>query len=179
MPRLTDVDGRAYGLVGVAELILEERGPRGLSLRALAGRMRMSLGSLCDHYGSRRRVIHLLCQLASQAWVRELSRQVADRGVAGFLPADDEDVVAARIWASWVEISRSEPEIRGTVGDMRLEERSVLSLATGEVDDDVLDTWLALADGLRHRVIAPADPLPLDRAHRLWAQALTAERRAA
>ena len=172
MPKRTDVDGRAFGLLGVSELILEERGPRGLSLRAIAGRMRMSLGSLCDHYGSRRRLMHLMCQMASQAWVKDLRCQVVDRGAQGFLPADDDGVLAARLWASWVELSRSDPELRGTVGDMRLEERAILAEATGERDDDVLDTWLAIADGLRYRIIAPVDPLDRDRALWLWARAV-------
>lgn len=117
--------------------------------------------------------------MAGEAWLKDLRLAVAERGVRGFLPGTAEDVRQARVWASWIELSRSDPELRGCVADLRLEERSLLKAAVGVEDEDFLDMWLAVIDGLRHRVIAPVDALPLARAWELLERLVPHHSRAA
>lgn len=167
MPDLLDTWSRSEALLHEAEWLLLERGPRALTLRALARGAHISLGTLCDHYGTRSRLIHLLCQMAARRRYDDLARAVRDRGIDGLLPADQAELDRARVFASWTEIARASPDLRGDVVDLRLDERHLVRQCLHIDDDDVLDSVLALVEGLRHQALARVAPLSLARARDL------------
>ncbi|MGB0100318.1 MAG: TetR/AcrR family transcriptional regulator, partial [Nocardioides sp.] len=178
MPRHIDTNNRTGEVLRSADRILLERGITGLTLRAIAAETRISLGSLTSHYDNRRRLLHLLAMRSGHAWVTGIAERIWSDGVRAFLPATDDDsaeehdfqhtVAGTRVWLSWCELARSAPELRGTVGDVRLEERALLDRATERrLDVDDLDIALGLAHGLRAAVCAGDEPMPLAHARRL------------
>jgi AcrR family transcriptional regulator len=175
MPHLIDVDSRTEDVRAAANRILATRGLGGLSLRAIAAEVRISLGSLTSHYDNRTRLMHLLVQLASRAWLEDIRYRMRGEGILAFLPADEDGVEDTRVWLSWCELGRSDPAIRGTVYDIRLDERVLLDRATREwfdehdakgagLDDDGLDIAHAVVQGLRQAICSLGDPMPVERA---------------
>ncbi len=161
-----------------ANKILLERGLGGLTLRALASEARISLGSLTSHYENRPRLLHLLAQWSGDIWVSSISERVWTDGVLAFLPLDDDSpghsfeatIDGTRVWLSWCELARSNPDLRGTVRDVRGEERHVLDRATDRrLDTDALEVTLAIMHGLREAVCSGDEPMQLDRARSLLA----------
>jgi AcrR family transcriptional regulator len=156
------------------------KGPGGLTLRAMAAEVGISLGSLTSHYENRMRLLHLLCQVAGREWLRDVEERGGRHGPVGFLPRTPEDVVDTRVWLSWCELARSTPELTGTVRDVRLDERALLDdalrrhLAAPQLDRDVLDLGLAVVHGLRVAVCAPVEAMPVERASELLTSHLDA-----
>jgi AcrR family transcriptional regulator len=165
MPRLIDNDHRTQSILLGANRILAEHGLGGLTLRAIAAEVRISLGSLTSHYESRSRLLHLLAQLAGRAWLDSVAGRIWADGVLAFLPGSEEVIADTRVWLSWCELARSAPELRGTVQDVRLDERALLSRTLEHrLDSDALDITLAAIHGLRQAICAGDESMPLDHA---------------
>ena len=176
MPRLIDTHARTVAVLDAAEQVIAERGLAGLSLRAIAAEARISLGSLTSHYESRGRLLHLLAQVAGRAWLEGLAERTARGGVADFLPATEDDVQDIRVWLSWCELARSDPQLRGRVRDVRREERLLVDRCTDHrLDTDALDVAVALLDGLRIAVCSAESPMPSERARELWLRQVRAQ----
>jgi len=178
MPQLINSAGRADDIRLAANYILATRGIGGLSLRAIASTVRISLGSLTSHFESRTRLIHLMVQLSSRAWLDSISYRTRSEGVLGFLPSDEQGAEETRVWLSWCEIGRSDPAIRGTIHDIRLDERALVRRVTStlledlghgreELADDDLDIAVAVIHGLRQAICASEAPMTPEDARRL------------
>ncbi len=168
MPRLIDTRTRTGTMVFAINRILVTQGVFGLTLRSIARESRISTGSLLHHFDRRERILAVAAHQTGAALLDEISSGLISRGVAGFLPADDDTVLLTRAWLAWVELWRSEEFLEPTVSEVRRRELRMLAEAHGfRLSRPDLDLLTALVDGLRSAICAPSDPMRPEHARTL------------
>jgi AcrR family transcriptional regulator len=168
MPRLIDTQSRTGAVAEAINRVLSRDGASGLSLRTVARESRVSTSSLLHQYGSREHLLRVTAGWTGRARIREIDRRTLVRGVAAFLPVDDDDVLDDRAWLAWLELWRTDNGLLTAVEDVRLDERALLAeLFDYRLDRDALDALVALIDGLLVAVCAPIRPLALGRAREI------------
>lgn len=175
MPRLIETQSRTGTMVVAINHILATRGVPGLTLRSIARESRISTGSLLHHFECRERILTVAAHRTGLALLGVISAEVSERGVAGFLPADDDGILLTRAWLAWVELWRTQTWLEPTVTELRTRELGMLAEAHDHrLSRPDLDLLSALVEGLRSGICAPRLPMPPHRAHALLRSASAA-----
>ena len=172
MPMLFDIDSRTGTLVRAINDILIESGPAGLTVRHISHVSGVSPSSIYDQMGSREHLIRVAAGWTAEARTTSLRYEAATDGVLAFVPRHGEEVLEARAWLGWLELWRVEDCVGRWIEDSRARELGLLAqLADHQLLREDLDSLLALIDGLRVAVCAPARPMRTEQARTILAAA--------
>lgn len=75
------------------------------------------------------RILRVAAHQTGLAFLGGIESEVIWRGVEGFLPVDDDDLLLTRAWLAWVELWRSEEWLEPTITALRGRERGMLAEA--------------------------------------------------
>jgi AcrR family transcriptional regulator len=165
MPRLLETRTRTDALLVAAVQLICRGGLRALTLRAVAAESRVSGASIIHHFGNRARMDRVLGRTFGHRWIDQISLRSLRRGVHAFLPEDEEELVAARVWLAWLELGRTDPALAANLAGIRGRHRELLDVLTGRTFDEVdLDLLVAVVEGLVAATCAPGDPMTPERA---------------
>ena len=159
-------------MVHAINRILVTQGIFGLTLRSIARESRISTGSLLHHFECRTRILRVAAHQTGLAFLGGIESEVIWRGVEGFLPVDDDDLLLTRAWLAWVELWRSEEWLEPTITALRGRERGMLAEAHEfRLSRPDLDLMTAIVEGLRSALCAPSRPMSTERARTLLREA--------
>ena len=168
MPRLVNARTLLDSVVIGVNAVMEDRGPRGLTLRAIGREVRTSPATLLHHYGSLDNLLRVAAWETAIDRLGDLDRARGDHGIQGFLPELPYEVVSARCWLGWLELARSHEGVGRAVADERAKERELIEDTAGtHLGAGSVATVQALIDGLLVALCAPEHPMDLDRARAL------------
>ena len=166
-------------LTDAALCVLMDRGVDGLSVRAMAGWMKVTPESILNRY-SRAQVIELLIVTFGHRWLQWVDLPHRRDEIPTRLPESDAELHGVRVHHALAELARSE-QLAGRSGPAqiivanRADERALLRRGLMEcgVDDaarsgaggtDAVDGTSALISGLRLALAEPEPTLTYDRA---------------
>lgn len=190
MPRLLDTGSRTDDLADVMARLIAERGLAPPSTRSIARRLGISVGTLAHHYERRRRLVEILAWTIVRRFAEDREVRTRLHGPAGLLPdpTREESLLLTRAWLAVQELARASDHVAGSVQAAEEQELMLLDQLRGapEWPSYALrlarrpapdrrpggDPWqgrgdettLALLTGLRTRVCARLDPLPVGHA---------------
>ena len=172
MPRLINARTLLDMVVIGVNAVMEDSGPKGLTLRGIARELRGSPSTLLHHYGNLDELLRLAAWETADDRIRDIEASTRSLGIAGFLPELPYDVVSARTWLGWLELARTHDGVAAAIADERAQERALIdsTLDTGldpVVREEVINTLQALVDGLLIGLCAPHDPLSIERGRAL------------
>ncbi len=151
--------------------LLAESGATGVSLRRIADRREVSVGSLTNRWGTRDRMLHIAINEFRARWNYLMGGLSWTDGLMALLPLSEDEVDDCRVWLAFSDLASTDEVIAECVADQRREERElVTALVRRRGDDDsadlVVDLVIAVVDGLRAALCSPS-PMPLARARQL------------
>ena len=177
MPYLMNTTDRVHLLIwGLAKVIVRD-GVEGVTVRAIAEEVGLSAATVIQHLSNRERTLQVCAYHWCRWWAAELATRVRVEGLAGLLPADDDQRDQVRVWLGWAELSRTREGTSLALKGLREQERALLRSAGISADDT--DGLLALLAGLRHRICDHQDAMPLMTARAVWGAHLARLRPAA
>jgi len=175
-----DTNSRTDDIVdGISRLVLEGGFER-VTLRAIAGQVRISPGTLINHLGSRERILRVCAFRFAHRRMRELDEQVRRVGAAGLMPLDHHDLRSARVWLAWREVARHADGPANAVAEADRTEEWLLRRALASdsrpdemagrlLPDTAIQLCLATLRGLREAVCARGEhALDVATARELW-----------
>ena len=161
MPHLVDAISRTDDVTVAINHLIVERGVAGLSMRAIAGELRLGASTLYAHYGSREHMLRVAAHVTGKARLEFIRDRMHRDGARALLPEDDEDVLTARAWLGWCELGRTHDWLAPTVEEIRAFERAELARRYDyRLARAALDTIVALVDGLLVAICRPERPMP-------------------
>lgn len=173
MPHLTDEPHRAWVLMLAANELLLDRGVAALTIRNIARTSGVSTSSIYHQLDSRERLLSVTSGLFAEHRWRHLCHEARTDGAYALLPRHAPEVLATRLWLSWLEVWRGEPGLAPRAERAWRQDHDLLNIATrGSLSSAEEEATAALLDGLRMAVCAPADPMPLARAREVLARHL-------
>lgn len=148
MPRLIDPRTRVDDITAAVVHLLDTEGAGALSLRRIAGVLRLSPSTLLFHLDSTHRILDLVAKRLGDALVEELACSVRWRGMEAVVP-DDDRLPEVRAWLGLAELARADADREAGVDRIRADLRAVIGHAAGLPHDDVgRDVLAALVHGL-------------------------------
>ena len=162
MPRLIDSDERAAALAEACDRLLEQRGPEGLTWRAISCASGVSTSSMRHQLQDRERLLRVCAHVSATARTAALTTAIIHFGPLGVLPRDHDDLPATRTWLGWLELGRTDPPIGRWLQRACGQQLAVLGRS---LDHRVPATSLlevqALIDGLRVALCLPGSTLDI------------------
>jgi AcrR family transcriptional regulator len=149
MPYLMDTRDRVEVLTDAAIHLIETDGVTALTVRKLAGVMRLSPSTLTSHLTDKHRMIDLVTKTVGSRLVRSLELGAIRHGILGFVP-EDEDLRLVRAWLAMSELARADDQLGGGIAHIERELRDALaSVARVPASDTLtLDALAAVVTGL-------------------------------
>jgi AcrR family transcriptional regulator len=148
-----------YLLVAINRVLATD-GVAGLTVRRVAEEQNMAPSTLVHHYGGKERMVGIGAREMVRARHAWLASRSVSHGPFGFLPIDDDSLVAVRAWAGWLELWRSEDHLEELFRDARDDELALLADAVDHaLGREDLRGLQALVDGLYDALAEPVRPL--------------------
>jgi AcrR family transcriptional regulator len=165
MPSLMNSADRVDHLVSAVVHLIETDGVEAVTIRRIAGVMRLSPSTLTSHLTDKRRMIDLVIKGVETRLTRSIRARSLRYAVCALIP-DDEDLPLVRAWLALTELARADDELSEVVasGDDELRDLVGRLARVRAADDPTLDALRAVVIGLWVARCAGADPMPTDRA---------------
>ena len=173
MPRRIDTNDRVSDLSAAITDLMIAGGLPAVTMRSVAAAVGLSAGTITNHLGGRERLLGL----AAGSFYRRVADGISSRrypdGLAALLPADAEDRDWVRAWLAWSELARDEEVVGYRSADADAFERGYIARSYSRlaVDDPIPDLLLAMVHGLRHAIARSEEPMSVERARELLAEA--------
>jgi AcrR family transcriptional regulator len=152
--------GRDEYLLVALNRVIATDGVVGLHVRRVAAELNMAPSTLLHHYGTRDAFIERGAREMTYARRGWLSTRAFLHGPTGFLPDDDDSLVAVRAWVGWLELWRSTPALEPVFREARDDELALLADCLGHrLGREELRLLQALVDGLYDALAEPVRPL--------------------
>ncbi len=148
-------------LTDAAVELVARGGPADLTIRRIAQQADMSPAWVMDRFGSRAQVLAIVTDVFAERWLRWIGGR-ARSGVVALLPEREDDVLATRVWLSFVEFAHVEPAVTGPIKRVAEFERGLAESAELQ----------ALVDGLRRHLTHPVAPMAIGQAQEILTGAL-------
>ena len=174
MPRRLDGEHRAAELTRAVDDVLATDGPAGLTIRRIAAASGLSHASIYHQMGSREHLVRVAFSRTARARCQRLAADARRDLVDALLPGRPEELVEARCWLAWLEVTRVATELERQVRAWRAEELAILSEAMailcgalGRFPRDDVEAVRAMALGLLGAMCQPQDAMPAEDAKRI------------
>ncbi len=154
MPKTLDAGSRTESLVDSLLVLVAESGLSAPSSREIAQRTRLSMGTLAHHYGTRQRLIEVLCWRVVVRLKADTGARVAHDGLAGLLPDPDDDGsgVLHRAWVALEELARSSQHVATSLRELDAHDAYLLDTLAPAASQAQREAALAALHGLRLRI---------------------------
>ncbi len=154
MPKLLDAGSRTESLTDSLLDLVTETGLTPPSSREIATRTRLSMGTLAHHYGSRQRLIEVLCWRVVVRIKHDTAVRTRVSGVAGLLPdpADPDSVQVHRAWVALQELARCSVHVATSLRELDAHDAYLLATTAPAASPERRAMALAVLHGLRLRL---------------------------
>jgi len=175
VPHLMNTRDRVELLTDAAIHLIETDGVTALTVRKLAGVMRLSPSTLTSHLTDKHRMIDLVTKTVGGRLVRSLELGALHHGIFGFVP-EDEDLRLVRAWLAMSELARADDQLGGGVAHIEQELRDALASDARVASSDTLtlDALTAIVRGLWTARCDRVEPIPAARARAILGHACAA-----
>jgi AcrR family transcriptional regulator len=175
MPHLLDTHDRVEMLTDAAIHLIETDGVTALTVRRLAGVMRLSPSTLTAHLTDKHRMIDLVTKTVGSRLVRSIEFGGLREGISGFVP-EDEQLRLVRAWLAMSELARADDQLGSGAAGIEQDLRDALAaVARLRVRDTLtLDALVAVVNGLWRARCDRIEPIAATRARAVLRHACAA-----
>lgn len=159
MPKYGERSERTADITMTIVRIINDTGLQGVTMRNVAARCRMSLGTLTGHLGTRDRMLRVCGQELGRRRVERLADAVRREGLAAFVPTEELDLLLLRAWVAWRELARDDDGVAAAVSAVDDQEQTLLERAWSQQDPqatswEATEALWSVVLGLREEVLA-------------------------
>ncbi len=135
MPYRMSPGERGDAVVAAVYGLIAEAGTDAVTMRAIAGRVGISVGTLANNFRYKAYLMKVATFDIGRDLTRDLDWRTRRNGLEGFLPHSADEVEAVGVWLALRSLGRVSPEVGDQVEGIDAAQRELLRLCLQQLED--------------------------------------------